>query len=85
MNSIHAGLAVSVSELKKNPSGVMKKAGSNVVAILNRNKPQSYLVPAEIFALIDMDDVLEDAELAAIIRARMKIGRPSVKVKLNEL
>ncbi len=43
-NPIHAGLAVSISELKKNPSGVMKKAGLRVVAVLNHTKPQSYFL-----------------------------------------
>lgn len=88
MNEIHeirAGLAVSISDLKKNPSGVMKQAGSRIVAILSHNKPQSYLVPAEIFEQINIEELLEDLELAAVVRSRMEAKRPSVKVSLDEL
>ncbi len=84
-SAIHAGLAVSISELKKNPSGVMKEAGSRVVAVLNHNKPQSYLVPAELFERLDLAEMLEDLELTAVTASRMQSGQPSIKVPLDEL
>lgn len=84
-NPIHAGLAVSISELKKNPSGVMKEAGSRVVAVLNHNKPQSYLVPADLFERLDLAEQLEDLELTAIVTSRMNSKRPSVKIGLDDL
>jgi len=84
-NAIHAGLAVSISELKKNPSGVMKEAGSRVVAVLNHNKPQSYLVPADLFERLDLAEMLEDLELTAVVTSRMQSRKPSIKVPLDEL
>ena len=38
MQSILADVAVSVSELKKNPSGVLADAGGMPVAVLNHNR-----------------------------------------------
>ena len=51
------------------------------VAILNRNEPAFYCVPAKAFeALMDR---LEDVEMNAIADAR--IGEKRVRVKLDEL
>src|SRR3546814_5926902 len=36
----------SISELKKNPSAAIRAADGAPVAILNRNTPEAYLVPA---------------------------------------
>ena len=47
MQSILADVAVSVSELKKNPSGVLAGAGGMPVAVLNYNRVMGYMVPAE--------------------------------------
>jgi antitoxin StbD len=85
INAIRADLAVSISELKKNPSGVMKEANGRVVAVLSHNKPQSYLVPAELFEQLDLDELLEDLQLAAVVKSRMQSKEPPVKVKLSDL
>ena len=51
------------------------------VAILNRNVPAFYCIPAKAYeALIEK---LEDLELNAIADARQ--GQPVIKVKLDEL
>ncbi len=85
INAIRANLAVSISELKKNPSGVMKEANGRVVAVLSHNKPQSYLVPAELFEQLDLDELIEDLQLAAVVKSRMQSKEPPVKVKLSDL
>ena len=51
------------------------------VAILNRNEPAFYCVPAKAYAA--MLERLEDAELNAIADARK--GQRVLKVKLDEL
>jgi antitoxin StbD len=63
-----AGASVSISDLKKNPSAVIEAAEGFPIAILNRNTPSAYLVPAA--AWEELVDRLEDIELAAIVRAR---------------
>lgn len=53
------------------------------VAILNRNEPVFYCVPAKAYeALMDK---LEDVELNALADARLKDGKRLVKVKLEEV
>lgn len=68
MQSILADVAVSVSELKKNPSGVLAGAAGMPVAVLNHNRVMGYMVPAELYE--SMMGRLEDLELVEIARAR---------------
>lgn len=78
---ILAETSASVSELKKNPMGTVAAGEGMPVAILNRNEPAFYCVPAKAYeALMDR---LEDLELNAIADARK--GQPIVKVKLDDL
>ena len=80
-NLIYATVTASVSELKKNPMGTVSAGQGPTVAILNRNAPAFYCVPAGAYeALIDR---LEDMELNAIADARA--GEPVIKVTLDEL
>ncbi len=73
--------AASISELKRNPMGTVAAGEGFPVAILNRNEPAFYCVPAKAYAA--MIERLEDAELNAIADARK--GQRVVKVKLDEL
>lgn len=78
---ILAETSASVSELKKNPMGTVAAGDGFPVAILNRNEPAFYCVPAKAYeALMDR---LEDLELNAIADARA--GQSIVKVKLDDL
>ena len=80
-NLILTETAASVSELKRNPMGTVAAGDGFAVAILNRNEPAFYCVPAKAYeALMEK---LEDLELNAIADARK--GQPVIKVKLNEL
>jgi antitoxin StbD len=68
LHEILADAGVSISDLKKNPTAVIEAAGGFPVAVLNRNIPAAYLVPAKAWeALMDR---LEDIELAQIVRER---------------
>lgn len=76
-----ADVSAGISELKKNPMAVIAQGEGAPVAILNRNKPVFYAVPAAAYeALIDK---LEDVELAAIVKARL--DQPEIEVSLDEL
>lgn len=68
MQNILADIAVSVSELKKNPSAVLSGAQGWPVAVLNHNKVMGYMVPAEIFEA--MMERLDDLDLADLIKLR---------------
>jgi antitoxin StbD len=80
-NQILTETTASVSELKKNPMGTVAAGEGLPVAILNRNAPAFYCVPAKAYeALMER---LEDLELNAIANARA--GQKVVKVRLDEL
>ncbi len=68
MQRIEAEIAVSVSDLKKNPTAVVDSARGNPVAILNHNRVMAYVVPADTYEA--MMDALDDQALAEIVRAR---------------
>jgi antitoxin StbD len=76
-----ARMTASVSELKRNPMGTVAQGEGATVAILNRNEPAFYCVPARAYEA--MIDALEDAELNAIADART--GEKVVRVKLDDL
>jgi len=65
---IHARSSVSISDLKKNPSGIISQAHGEPVAILNHNRPTAYLLPAATFEIIM--EQLDDLDLAQLIRER---------------
>lgn len=82
LNQILADASVSVTELKKNPMGVLE-AGSPV-AVLHHNKPAYYCVPSNVWeAIIEQ---LEDMELKALVEKReARSGRTFTKVNLDDL
>jgi prevent-host-death family protein len=81
MQRIHARTSVSISDLKKNPSGIISQSQGEPVVILNHNRPTAYLVPAAAFeALMEQ---LDDLDLVRLVKERE--SEPSVKVKLDEL
>jgi antitoxin StbD len=81
IHSIFADASISISDLKKNPSAVIEAAGGFPVAVLNRNTPAAYLVPAK--AWEELMDRLEDIELAEVVRARAH--EQPIPVKLEDL
>ena len=82
-NLILTETTASVSELKKNPMGTVAAGDGFPVAILNRNQPAFYCVPAKAYeALMDK---LEDIELNALADARLNDGKATVRVTLDDL
>jgi len=81
MQCVEAEIAVSVSDLEKNPTAVVDGARGNPVAILNHNRVMAYMVPADTYeALVD---ALDDQVLIEIVRARA--GEKGEPVGLDEL
>lgn len=76
-----AEMTASVSELKRNPMGTVAAADGAAIAILNRNEPVFYCVPARTYEA--MLGRLEDIELNAIADSRA--NDPVVKVKLDDI
>lgn len=80
-HTVLAETTASISELKKNPMGTVAAGEGFPVAILNRNEPAFYCVPAKAFEA--MLERLEDLELNAIADARA--GEKIVKIAIDEL
>lgn len=80
-NHILSEISAGISELKKNPMAVVEQGEGGPVAILNRNKPVFYTIPAEAFERIC--DILEDVELKAIVEERR--SQQEVQVNIDEL
>jgi antitoxin StbD len=70
MDAVLAETSIGITELKKNPSAVIRDAGTDTVVVLHHNKPSAYLVPARTYEALM--DVLDDLELAATVQARVK-------------
>ncbi|WP_159818776.1 type II toxin-antitoxin system Phd/YefM family antitoxin [Colwellia sp. 20A7] len=73
--------AVSISELKAKPIKAPLSADGEAIAILNRNGPIFYCIPANTYEF--MMDHMEDLELLAI--AEQRKNEASIKVNLNKL
>lgn len=80
-NIIHSRFVASVSELKKNPMEVVNNGFGEAVAILNRNNPAFYCVPAEMYD--KLMDLIEDRELIKL--AAQVDTEETVKVSINDL
>jgi len=80
-HTVLAETTASVSELKKDPMGTVAAGEGFPVAILNRNEPAFYCVPAKAFEA--MMDRLDDMELNAVADARN--GAKVVKITIDEL
>ena len=81
MEVIHADLAVSVTELKRNFAAVLATAKEAPVAVLSHNKPEAYLLSAKYYE--SMLNALEDMEDKRLVEER-RTG-PFVEVTLDEL
>ncbi len=83
MRLVLANISASITELKKNPSALLKRASGEPVVILNHNKPTAYLIPAEAFE--SLMDHLEDLELASIVRERKAEKQQAIDIDIDEL
>ena len=68
MDAIFSDLSVSVGELKRNFSGVIKQADDEAVAILNHNRPEAYLLSAKHYE--QLLSYMEDLEDEKLVRER---------------
>ena len=84
MEMILSPFSASISELKKNPTALLREADGAPVAILNHNRPTAYLVPAKVYE--NMLELVEDYELGLIVRKRLAEEiDDAIEVDINEL
>jgi antitoxin StbD len=80
-SQILTDVAASISELKANPMKVVASGEGMPIAVLNRNEPAFYCVPAAAYEA--MMDLIEETELLKVVRQRLK--EESIKVNLDDL
>lgn len=78
---ILATTTASISELKKNPMATVAAGEGFPVAVLNRNEPAFYCIPAAVYE--ELLEKLEDAELNRIADERQ--DQPEITVTLDDL
>lgn len=61
LHQILADQVTSITDLKRNPMGVIQESESGIVAILNRNQPAFYCITPELFS--HMKELIKDLEL----------------------
>lgn len=83
MNILYSTFTASVSELKKNPSSLLKASGGEPIAILNHNVPSAYLIPAATYEVIM--EALEDADWMAVVKSRLHEKDEGIEVSLDDL
>lgn len=83
LTKIRADYTVSITDLKKNPRAIIDDAHGEAIALLNRNKPTAYIIPAETYETLL--DLAEDIELGQIIEDRRSEKEEAVEVGLDEL
>jgi len=83
MRQILASCSASISELKKNPTALLKEAEGSPIAILNHNVPAAYLIPAETYEWLM--EKIEDQEIAQIILDRKNELKDAIEVDINDL
>jgi antitoxin StbD len=76
-------IAVSISEHKKNPMATVSAGDGMAVAVLNRNEPAFYCVPAKAYE--QLMDLVEDLELDRLTDSRLADGQEPVRVSLDAL
>jgi len=83
VQNILADVAVSVSELKKNPSSILSGANGLPVAVLNHNRVVGYMVPANVYEA--MVERLDELELVQLVKARLDANEAPVQIALDDL
>ncbi len=69
MDAVLAETSIGITELKKNPSAIIRQAGTETIVVLHHNKPSAYLVPARTYEALM--DVLDDLQLIPIVQQRI--------------
>jgi antitoxin StbD len=76
-------IAVSISEHKKNPMATVAAGDGMAVAVLNRNEPAFYCVPAKVYE--ELKDLVEDLQLGQLADARLADGQVPLRISLAAL
>ena len=83
MDAILSNYSASITELKKSPSELLKKAGDEAIEILNHNTPSAYLVPSKTYE--KLMEMLEEYQLSKEATSRLNEDFTPIEVNIDEL
>jgi antitoxin StbD len=83
MDRIMTELTTTISEFKKNPNAVVKKAKKKPFAVLTNNKPTFYVLSPELYD--EMEEILWEIRIAPLLKKRMASKKPHIEVKFEDL
>ena len=83
IQAVRADRAVSVTELKKNPSAIMSDEDGSPIAVLNHNRVMGYFVPAQQYE--QLLDYVEDLRLERTALERIEGKADMVEMPWEEL
>jgi antitoxin StbD len=83
MKTVLANCTASISELKRNPSGLIDQSEGEPIAILKNNRPTAYLIPAGTYEVLM--EKLEDYQLGLIVKERQNEKIMAVEVDIDEI
>ena len=81
MKTVHPILvdySVNISEFKQDPMLAISVSGGLPVAIINKNEPVFYCIPAEYFEMLV--DKLDDLELAQLVKKRKEAAEIDISI-----
>lgn len=80
VHPIHARVVASVTDLKRNPMGTVEAGGGEPVAILNRNEPAFYCIPADKYEALM--NYIDDLKLVCEVKERIEANEPPVRARI---
>ncbi len=78
---VEADLAVGITELKRNPTAVVKAAEEEAIAILNHNKVVAYVISPAVWEYVQ--ELHDDAKI--IERLNAEKDETPVRVNINDV
>jgi antitoxin StbD len=78
---VDADVAVSVTDLKRNPGAVMEAAKEQAVAVLNHNRVVGYVISPKVWEFVQ--DLYDDVKLSEL--ADERAGDAGIEVSIDDL
>ena len=83
MQPVLANYTASITELQNFPSKLIKESDGEAIAILNNNKVNAYLLPANLYE--KLLEIVDDYNLSKEVEKRLNDNEKPIKVSIDEL
>ncbi|MEN9989758.1 MAG: hypothetical protein RL508_737 [Actinomycetota bacterium] len=79
MEKFKVELAASITEFKKNPNEIVKKANGKAIAVLTNNKPSFFVLPPKLYE--QLEELIWELEIAPVLIERMGPGQINIEIE----